>query len=74
MDAAKDAIAGLRAVPLPSAGVLWFLLLPVVALLFHNLRSAGDEPWSLPNWKGIPLMGNTVQYIVDNGSFISRSR
>jgi len=74
MDAAKDAIAGLRAVPLTSIGILSLLLFLALALLFHSLGSTSDEPWSLPNWKGIPLIGNTIQYIVDNGSFVSRAR
>ena len=73
MNLAKDAIAGLWARPLPSAGVLALLLL-VLALLFRNLGSVNDGPWRLPSWKGIPVLGNTIQYIVDNGSFISRAR
>jgi hypothetical protein len=74
MGFAKDALAGLRVVPLPSTGVLSLLPLLLLALLFRNLRSASNEPWSLPSWKGIPLIGNTIQYIMDNGSFISRAR
>jgi len=54
--------------------VLLLLFLPVLALAaFRIRRKDGDEPWSLPNWKGIPLLGNTVQYIVDNENFIARS-
>lgn len=72
MDAAKDALAGLGVTDLPR-GWLLLLVVPALMLLFRALRSADNEPLSLPN-KGVPLIGNTLQYIMDNSGFISRAR
>jgi hypothetical protein len=74
MESAKDAIAGLRAVPLTSGVLGGILLLPVLVIFYRSVSTASSEPWSLPSWKGIPFVGNTIQYIVDNASFIDRAR
>ena len=76
MDYAKDAIASLRAGPVaPSTLVLGpILLLGVLILFFRGPAGSSDEPMSLPSWKGIPVLGNTLEYIIDNASFISRAR
>ena len=76
MDVAKDAFARLRAGPVPLS--VWLLapilIFSALAVLSRWLRAADDEPPSVPSWKGIPLLGNTIEYIVDNASFISRAR
>jgi hypothetical protein len=73
MDAVvKEAAAALRALPLQSTGVVT-ILVAVLALIAIAARKSKDEPLSLPNWKGIPFLGNTIQYIVDNGAFINRA-
>jgi hypothetical protein len=56
-----------------SATLLLPLLLPVLARHYFGRGGDGSKPWSLPSWKGIPFLGNTIQYIVDNESFISRA-
>ena len=75
MTFAQEAIASLRAGPLPTSAwiVAPMLVLGLLALLFYSSGSS-DEPLSVPGWKGIPLLGNTIQYIIDNASFISRAR
>ncbi|KAK3353843.1 cytochrome P450 [Lasiosphaeria hispida] len=65
--------AVLRAVPLPLTAVLVVLAIPVLALVISSVQTGENEPWSLPNWKGIPVLGNTIQYMADNGSFIARA-
>jgi len=41
----------------------------------HGRRGTkNDEPPILPNWRGIPVLGNTIQYLTDNASLISRAR
>ena len=77
MDFAKDRLAALRAGPVPPS--VWVLVLALVfsalaIILGRRLRGVRDEPPSVPRWKGIPLLGNTIEYIVDNASFISRAR
>ena len=58
------------------AGILAASLLAVLlALIGFRGRQTGDKkPQSLLNWKGIPVLGNTLQYMMDNASFISRAR
>jgi hypothetical protein len=75
MDAFNYAVDGLRASPLnsPTTLSLLFLLVPIIASRVFGFGKGNKEPWSLPNWKGIPVLGNTIQYIVDNESFITRS-
>jgi len=72
MDSVKEIISGLKANS-PDLPWSFVLILPVLLLLFRSFRRADDEPISLPN-KGVPLIGNTIQYIMDNAAFISRAR
>jgi hypothetical protein len=75
MDAIHYLTTAFRTSPFYISAVL---LLPLLVSVFA-IRVFGDhcaessEPWKLPNWKGIPLIGNTIQYIVDNSSFITRT-
>ncbi|KAK1758041.1 cytochrome P450 [Echria macrotheca] len=74
MDAVvKEAAAALWALPLQSTGVVTVLVAVLALIAFAARKSNDDEPLSLPNWKGIPFLGNTIQYIVDNGTFIDRA-
>jgi len=75
MDAANNTIASFWPESFPASPAVFLLLaVPVLAALLLWLRGTGaSEPWSLPNWKGIPFIGNTLQYILDNGSFITRT-
>ncbi|KAK0712050.1 hypothetical protein B0H67DRAFT_586878 [Lasiosphaeris hirsuta] len=73
MDIASGFRDGPRAVPLPPTGVLVVSLVLVLALVISSVQTSKNEPWTLPNWRGVPVLGNTIQYMVDNGSFITRA-
>ncbi|KAK0657811.1 cytochrome P450 [Cercophora newfieldiana] len=75
MDAINGIVNAFRGNPFYfSAIFLLPLLLPVLASrVVSNRRANVREPWKLPNWKGIPLIGNTIEYLVNNSSFITRT-
>lgn len=55
-----------------SALLLLPLLLPFTSRVLSG-HGNNAEPWKLPNWMGIPFIGNTLQYLLDNSSFIDRA-
>ena len=76
METVSEVIAGLRRMPLHSiGGVLASLVVLVLALLLFRIgNDDGKQPYRLPDWKGIPVLGNTVQMVLDDASFVSRAR
>jgi len=77
METISEVIAGLRQMPLRSTGgVLGSLVVLVLALLLFRIigNDDGKQPYRLPDWKGIPVLGNTAQMILDDASFVSRAR
>jgi hypothetical protein len=53
---------------------VWAISLSAFVVAFHYLSHRGSKtPASLPN-VGIPFVGNTYQYVMDNLTFLSRAR